>query len=148
MNVVVLYESLTGNTRKAAELIGGAARAVGADASVRRITASPLADLDIEELARADVVFVGTWTDGFIVAGMRPGRAGRLWGLPVLDHKKVGVFCTYAVNPGKTLAKLARIMEAKGATVVARRGFRRDRLSTENPGFVEFVDEALAAVPA
>lgn len=140
MNVVVLYESMTGNTRRAAELIGGAVAATGATVSVHPVT-SP----DLHELSIADLVFVGTWVDGLVVFGQRPGRATRLWKLPVLDHKPVAVFCTYAINAGKALDKTARILESKGARVVGRRLFRRDRL---DDGVREFVQEALASVPA
>jgi flavodoxin len=124
VNVVVLFESRTGNTRRAAELIGGAAEARGHTVAVH-----PVRDFDFKELAVADAVFVGTWCDGLIVVGHRPGSARQLdKHLPVLDGKQVGVFLTYAINPGKGLRKLAGLLEAKGAEVVAGRTFRRDRL--------------------
>jgi menaquinone-dependent protoporphyrinogen IX oxidase len=140
MNVVVLYESMTGNTRRAAELIGGAVAATGANVSVR-----PVTDPDMHELSVADLVFVGTWVDGLVLFGQRPGRATRLWKLPVLDRKPVAVFCTYAINAGKALEKTARILEAKGARIVSTRQFRRDRIEE---GVASFVDEVLSAVPA
>jgi menaquinone-dependent protoporphyrinogen IX oxidase len=140
MNVVVLYESMTGNTRRAAELIGGAAAATGASVAVYPVT-SP----NLHQLSVADLVFVGTWVDGLVLFGQRPGRASRLWKLPVLDHKPVAVFCTYAINAGKALDKTVRILEAKGARVVGSRQFRRDRLED---GVAEFVESVLQAVPA
>ncbi len=146
MNVVVVYESLTGNTRRAAELIGGAAHASGAQVSVHALTAQPVATLDLEAVAAADVIFVGTWVDGFVVFGMRPGRATRLRNLPVLDGKRVAVFCTYAVNPGRTLRKIASILEAKGAAVVASRAIKRTGI--DERAAAAFVDEVLAAIPA
>jgi menaquinone-dependent protoporphyrinogen IX oxidase len=133
MKAVVLYESMTGNTRRAAGLIGGALAATGDDVTVR-----PVTDIDFHELAIADVVFVGTWVDGLVVFGQRPGRAGRVWKLPVLDRKPVAVFCTYAINAGKALDKTAAILEAKGALIVGRRQFRRDRLEQ---GVTEFVTD-------
>jgi len=140
MNVVVLYESMTGNTRRAAELIGGAVAAKGASVSVHPVT-SP----DLHELSVADLVFVGTWVDGLVLFGQRPGRATRLWKLPVLERKPVAVFCTYAINAGKALDKTARILEAKGARIVGSHQFRRDRLEQ---GVAEFVDAMLQEVPA
>ncbi len=120
----MLYESRTGNTRRAAELLGGAAGARGHAVGVYRVR-----DFDFKELALADAVFIGTWCDGLIVVGHRPGSARQLdRHLPVLDGKQVGVFLTYAVNPGKGLRKLARLVEGKGAEVVAGRTYRRDRL--------------------
>jgi|SRR5581483_5092389 len=140
MKVVVLYESMTGNTRRAAELIGGAVAETGAEVSVRPVTRP-----DLHELSVADVVFVGTWVDGFVLFGQRPGRATRLWRLPVLDRKRVAVFCTYAINAGHALDKTATILASKGAQIVGKRQFRRDRLEQ---GVREFVHEVLQTVPA
>jgi menaquinone-dependent protoporphyrinogen IX oxidase len=138
VKAVVLYESMTGNTRRLAELIGGALAAAGDDVAVHSVV-----DFDLHEVAVADVVFVGTWVDGLVAFGQRPGRAGRLRKLPVLDRKPVAVFCTYAINAGKALDKTAAILEAKGARIAGRRQFRRDRLEL---GVVDFVDEVRAQV--
>ncbi|MGI8793943.1 MAG: flavodoxin family protein, partial [Acidimicrobiales bacterium] len=96
MNVVVIYESLTGNTKKAAERIGSALRRAGAQATV-----CPVNRVDYEALSQADLVAVGAWTDGFVMFGQRPGRAGRLKRLPAMKGKKAVVFCTYAIDQGK-----------------------------------------------
>lgn len=144
MKAVVLFESLTGNTRRAAELIGGAAAAAGDDVTVR-----PITDIDYAELAKADVVYVGTWVDGFVLFGHRPGRAGRLRKLPVLDHKPVAVFMTYAVHAGKALDRTARLLEGKGADIVGRHLFRRDRLEAGVDEFVDTVRRSVSStVPA
>jgi hypothetical protein len=138
VKIVVLFESMTGNTRNAAELIGGAALARGHDVSVRPITA-----IDYHELSAADVVFLGTWTDGLVLFGQRPGRAGRLKKLPVIDRKPVALFVTYAVNAGKVLKRFATLAEGLGATVVASHQFKRNDLED---GLDAFVDAALSKV--
>lgn len=138
MKVVVLFESMTGNTKRAAELIGGAAQARGAEVTVR-----PIDDFDFHEVAVADLVFVGTWVDGFIVVGHRPGRVAKLRKLPVLDRKHVAAFVTYAINPGKALRKTADELRARGADVVAQQQFRRDRIEAQVD---EFVGEAMGRV--
>ena len=102
--------------------------------------------LDLEAISRADVVFVGTWVDGLVLFGQRPGRASKLRGLPVLDGKRVAAFCTYAINPGRTIDKLAGILEAKGATVVAKRAIKRNAIDEQMAA--DFVGEVLAAIPA
>jgi flavorubredoxin len=140
MRAVVIYESLTGNTARAAQLIAAAAREAGADVSVFDING-----IGLKELAEADVVFVGTWVDGLILFGHRPGKAGKLRRLPVIDGKRAAVFMTYAVHAGKALDKLARVVEERGGTVVSRQLFRRDHLEA---GVDDFVHVALAAVPA
>ena len=138
MKIVVLFESMTGNTRRAAELIGGAALTRGHEVAVRPITA-----IDYHELSAADLVLLGTWTDGLVLFGQRPGRAGRLKKLPVIDRKPVGLFVTYAVNAGKVLDRFAALAEGLGATVVASHQFKRNDIEA---GIDEFVDAATTAV--
>lgn len=140
MNVVVVYESLTGNTKRAAELMGEALAERGANATVCPITA-----IDFQALAHADLVIVGGWVDGIFVVGQRPGRAGRLEAFPPIDGKRCAVYCTYALNPGKTLEKMTAIMEGRGAEVLGGMAIRRNRLAE---GAREFVDRVVGAVTA
>ena len=140
MNVVVIHQSRTGNTRRAAELIGGAVAATGATVTVR-----PVTNLDYGELALADLVFVGTWVDGLVLFGHRPGDAGKISQIPPLWDKKVVAFMTHALNPGNAADKLAALLSGNGAEVVAARSLNRRRLEVEAPAFVA---EVLAAVGA
>jgi hypothetical protein len=91
------------------------------------------------------VVFLGTWVDGLILVGHRPGRAGKLRRLPVIDGKRAALFMTYAVHAGKALERFAHVVEERGAVVVGRQLFRRDRVEV---GVDDFVQNALATVPA
>jgi hypothetical protein len=132
MKAVIIYESLTGNTRRAAGLI--------ADELYRhRVGARLFASTAIDPAAveAADLVIVGTWTDGLLVVGQRPGRKRRLAKLPDLTGKRCAVYCTYAIDSGKTLQKLTNVLEKKGADVLGGMALRRDRLES---GAVEFVD--------
>jgi hypothetical protein len=138
VNAVVIYESLTGNTQEAAELIGEALRADGVDTTV-----CPITDIDLAALAAADLVVVGSWVDGMIFVGQRPGRAGRLKAMPVIDGKKAAVFCTYAVDPGKTLTKLSDIVRERGGDVIGGVAINRRRLAE---GAQDFVDRLLGAL--
>jgi hypothetical protein len=138
VNAVVIYESLTGNTREAAERIGAALRADGVDTAV-----FPIDGIDLATLAAADLVVVGSWVDGMILVGQRPGRAGRLRKLPVIDGKRAAVFCTYAVDPGKTLTKLSDIVTERGGQVVGGVALHRRRLAE---GAEDFVDRLLGAL--
>lgn len=101
-------------------------------------------DVDLKELAEADLVFAGTWVDGVIVAGHRPGGAGKFNALPNLWDKKVATFCTYAVYPGSALNQLSGLLASKGADIVASQKFRRNRLGK---GLDDFVAAAMGKVP-
>ncbi len=138
MKVVVIHESRTGNTRQAAEWIGGAAEAEGAEVHV---FASD--QVGPGQLADADLVFVGTWTDGLFLLGHRPGGSRNLKAMPDLWHKRVVPFVTYAVNPGRVVDKLGGLLSRKGADVLPGRAFHRGRLPD---GVVEFVRQSMATV--
>ncbi|QGG96181.1 flavodoxin family protein [Actinomarinicola tropica] len=140
MRTVVIYESLTGTTREAAEVIGEELRADGVD-----VVVCPIDGIDLAALAAADLVIVGSWVDGFVFLGQRPGRAGRLRNMPVIDGKKAAVFCTYAVDPGKTLTKLSQIVTDRGGDVVGGLAIRRTEVEE---GAREFVDRVLGTVDA
>lgn len=140
MKAVVIYESLTGNTKRAAELIGRELVAAGAAATV-----CPITNIDFQALADADLVLVGSWTDGLIFVGQRPGRAGRLRAMPVLYGKRCAVFCTYAVDPGKTLQKMQSILEGRGAKVLGGFAIKRTRIGKDVRDFVDRVLDAVAA---
>jgi flavorubredoxin len=137
---VVIYESLTGHTARAARLIGEAVAAEGVEVAIY-----PITDIGLKNLAEADIVFVGTWVDGLVLFGHRPGRAGRIRSMPVIDGKRVAAFMTYAIHAGRALDRFAEVLEERGATVVGRMLLRRDRLEA---GIDDFVRGALATVPA
>lgn len=140
MNAVVIYESLTGNTRKLAGLIAGELTASGA-----RAVACPITRIDYQALSGADLVIVGSWTDGVFVVGQRPGRAHRLRAMPVLDGKRALVFCTFAINPGRTLDKMTTILEDRGAQVLGGMAIHRGDLEG---GAKEFVSRLRQGVDA
>lgn len=133
MNAVVIYESLTGNTRRAAQRIGRELDGAGVGTSV-----CPITEVDYAALAAADIVVVGSWTDGLFVVGQRPGRSIRMAKLlPVIDRKSAAVFCTYALHTGKTLQKLQDLVERKGGVVHGGLAIRRDRLEEGAALFAE-----------
>jgi hypothetical protein len=136
---MVIYESMTGNTRRAAGLIGGQLVAGGLDV----INLSPANAVDLQALSAAELVVVGTWTDGIFVVGQRPGRAGRLQQLPAMRGKRAVVYCTYAINPGKTIDKLMGIVGGRGADVIGGLALHRRHLEE---GAADFSGRLLGAL--
>jgi len=145
MNVAVVYESKTGTTRRLALAIG--------DALFQRdirCTTYPSAGVTPEAIADADVLMVGTWTDGLFAIGQRPGGRRRLDRVltalagpdgTALADKRCLVFCTYAVTPGHTLEKLAAMVGDAGGTVAGGLAVRRDRLEDGAGALVAAVTE-------
>lgn len=138
MQVVVVYASRTGNTRRAADLIGAAIEDRGHEVAVMSVDA-----LDYKALADAELVVFGTWVAGHFVIGQKPGDARRLAKVPKLTGKQVAIFLTYALNPGPALAKFEKALAREGADVVGGYAWKR---STLPAGVDDFVDGILAAV--
>ena len=116
--VLVCYESGGGRTARAAE-------AIADGFSGNQVRVLPITKVGPAELAAADVVVVGSWVEGFVVAGVRPAKAMRTWlaGLPRLGGRPVGVFLTFAVAPKGALPAMRQAVEARGAVVVAQAAF-------------------------
>jgi hypothetical protein len=63
-------------------------------------------------------------------------------------NKRCVVFCTFALNPGKVIAKLTKIMEAHGAEVIGGMAIRRDDLEGGAIDMADRVLDAIGAAPA
>lgn len=140
MQIAVVYASRTGNTRRAAELIGTAFEERGHTVSVQPVDA-----LDYKALADADLVVLGTWVAGHFVIGQKPGDARRLARVPKLTGKQVALFLTYAINPGPALGKFEKAVTREGGRVLGGYAWKRSELPA---GVEDFVDGILGAVPA
>ena len=142
MDAVIIYESLTGTTQRAARLIGDGFydHQIGSQLF-------PLASVDPAAIDAADVVIIGTWTDGLLIVGQKPARKKKLRELPRLDGKPCFVFCTYAIHPGKTLPKLTKLVTELGGQVLGGLTVRRDHVDEDIADFVAGAAPAIAALP-
>ena len=139
MKAVIIYNSLTGTTEKAAHRIASELKALRVDA-----TPVPIAEADEATVAEADLVVVGTWTDGIIIVGQKPAGRKKLRSLPSLAGKRAVVFCTYAVDPGQTLEKLVAEVEGLGAEVIGGFALARHDLAADVAEFVDRLAPELA----
>lgn len=141
MKAVVLTESLTGNTRRAGELIATKLQeerwGITDVCQVRKP--------DFAAIQAADLVVVGTWVHGIFVVGMAPFGAGALANLPAMQGKRAAVFCTFAINPGSTLDKMTSIIGQTGADVIGGLALHRSKLDAHAE---TFVSRLVATVPA
>lgn len=140
MKVAVLYQSLRGGTERAAERLAEEFRRHDATVGLY-----PVTNLDAQFVLKADLLVIGTWTDGLFGLAARPAQIGKLLTLPPIAHRKTAVFVTYEISPKSSLAKLADWAERQDAHVVAAAGFHRRKL---DQGVEAFVTDALGAVAA
>lgn len=139
MDVVVVFDSKTGNTERAAGLIATGLQSAGADVSVYSID-----EVDLGALARADLAVIGTWTSGLFFFGQHPGGAGKVANvLPDLWDKATFAYVTYAVNAGPAAEKMGDVLDGMGAVNLGTAALHRDKLDEQ---CAAFVDEILAEV--
>ncbi|HEY5153355.1 MAG TPA: flavodoxin domain-containing protein [Acidimicrobiales bacterium] len=136
MQVVIVYESLSGTTEAAARLIAN-------EFYERQVPSKiyPVGGFDPQAIAEADLVIAGSWTDGLFFVGQKPAKRKKFTKLPDLTGKRCVVFCTYAIDPGKTLDKFTKVLEARGADVLGGLAIKRNDLAD---GAVDFVDRVMA----
>lgn len=140
MKAAILVESLTGNTWKAGERIGSLLQQEGWTITGLNRVRQP----DHAAIQQADMVVVGTWVHGLFVVGQAPWGLGAIDKLPMMRGKKSAVFCTFALNPAKTLDKLTSAVMGRGADVLGGVALNRSKLDEHTE---IFVDRLLANVP-
>ena len=112
MKVAVIYDSLTGNTKRAAHFIAEGFLAEGHEASV-----SPVNRLDLGAIGAADLVVLGSWVHGAFIIGQAPAlelRQKFTGVLPSLEGKRCVTYCTYALTGTGVLDKMAKVAEGVG----------------------------------
>ena len=143
MEAALLVERLTGNTWKAAELVGAKLQEAGWGISGLSRVREP----DHHSIQRADLILVGTWTHGLFVIGQAPWGVSALAALPAMRGKKAAVFCTFALNPAKTLDKMTSVIAGRGADVIGGFAMNRRHLDRNAEEFAaRLVDVAPAFV--
>lgn len=132
MNIVIVYETSTGTTAKAAEAMGKLFTAQGHHCQVLSVSRA-----DPAQVVQADLICIGGWVQGLFVIGQHPsgGTLKFIDRLGSLQGKQVVVFCTYKIAAGSTLRQLAKAVEQKGATVAGRFQYRGP---TPDAGFAKF----------
>lgn len=143
MKAAILIESLTGNTWKAGELI--AADLVQEGWTITGL--SPVRAPDHGAIQEADTVIVGTWVHGLFVVGQAPWAIDRLRALPAMAGKRAAAFCTFALNPGKSLDAMVAALESRGADVVGGLALHRSKLEDHAEQFAVRLADAVADRP-
>lgn len=139
VKAALLVESLTGNTWKAAEMIGANLQQEGWSITGMSKVGKP----DHSSIQRADIVLVGTWTHGLFIVGQAPWAATSIANLPAMRGKKAACFLTYALNPGDSINKLTTAVGATGARVIGGLEIKRNSLHEHSE---EFAERLVAAV--
>lgn len=141
MKAAILVESLTGNTWKAGELIAANLQQEGWSITGM----SPVKNPDHRSIQEADTVIVGTWVHGLFVVGQAPWAVDRLRALPAMAGKKAVAYCTFALNPGKSLNVMTDALLSRGADVVGGLALHRAKLAEHSEEFAIRLIDSIAA---
>ena len=133
MKLEIVYDSRTGTTKAAAEDMAQIAVAAGHEASAVALQAASPADV-----AAADAVCIGSWTEGMFFFRQHATKATMEFIDSLsLDGTPAAVFCTYKTSPGKMLDKMADAIETSGAHPTGR---LRSRGGKAADGFAVWLD--------
>jgi len=129
---LVAYDSRTGTTQRAAEAVAAQLHQHGIE-----VRPCPIAHVSMAGLAWADLIVLGTWVDGLIVAGVRPARPALAWlaNLPWLGGMPAAVFCTYGFAPRGAVAIAATALRSRGAEVLVEGAVSRRRVEEDAARF-------------
>lgn len=141
MKASLLVESLTGNTWKAAERIAANLE----QEKWEILGVNPLRRPDHSVLQASDVVLIGTWVHGAFVFAQAPWGDAAIRHLPSLVGKKVASFCTFALNPGRTLDIMAASASTLGADVIGGLALHRSKLAAHAEEFAVRLSDAVSA---
>ena len=133
MKAALLVESLTGNTWKAAELIGDKL----AQERWRITGLSKVGNPDLQSIHEADIVLIGTWTHGLFVVGQMPFALSKIANLPTMRGKQAACFLTFALKAGSSIDKLNHAVGQTGATTVGGLEIKRNHLDEHTDLFVQ-----------
>ena len=140
MKAAILFESFTGHTRTAAELIATNLQQQGWGIT----GVSPVRKPEMASIQDADMIIIGTWVHGLFVVGQAPWGLGAIARLPAMQGKLAATFCTFALNPAKTLARLDGAVSGLGAEVIGGLALHRSKLAAHSE---EFAARLVANVP-
>jgi flavodoxin len=140
MKAALLVESLTGNTWRAAEMIGTNLQQEGWSITGLSRVRRP----DLASIQEADIVLIGTWTHGLFFVGQAPWAAADIANMPVMRGKKAACFLTYALDAGKSLDRLSTAVGQTGADVVGGLLIKRNHIEYHSEVFADRLVGALS----
>ena len=119
MKIAVMYQSLRGGTRRAANAIANSFQSSGAT-----VGTYPVTNIDAQFVLDADLLVIGTWTDGLFGIGANRAQIGKLNALPDMSQRKASLFVTYEISPTKSLQQFEEWAQERGIDCVHQQGFK------------------------
>lgn len=136
MQLAIVYDSRTGTTKAMAEQMAEMTGSAGHSCAL-----SPVQAADPSDVAAADVVCIGSWTEGLFFIFQHATKATMEFiGQLSLDGQPAAVFCTYKTSPGKMLGKMAAALATRGAHVTGEFKSRGPSVPGDFAGWLDSLD--------
>ncbi|RLI42844.1 hypothetical protein DRO59_02865 [Candidatus Bathyarchaeota archaeon] len=117
--ILVIYDSLTGNTARAAEIIAEGAKAVeGVKVDIRRVDV-----VSVKEMEEAEAVILGCPTHGFTASKKMKKFLNKPEVREALKGKTGAIFASYSLTP-RALKWLEKTLKSLNFNVVGKLGVR------------------------
>jgi len=125
-NVLILYHSKTGITKKYAENIAGYLKDHDISTELHSIQ-----EFRKEHMEKADAVFLGCWTSGLFLFLQHPDNEWVKFAstLPALNAKEVILFTTYKLATGSMFRNMQKSLTGKVNEIMAELKSKNGRLS-------------------
>ncbi len=129
MKAIILFQSKKGTTKKFGEEISSFLNQKNIETKV-----SSVQDFNANDLATADYVFLGCWTNGMFLMFQHPEKAWVKFAeqLPALDGKKVVMFTTYKVAIGVMFKAMKKHIKGNFSNPLPELKSRNGLLSDQN----------------
>ncbi len=145
MKISIIFDSQRGATRTAAGAMHDIFLAGGNTCETWSVQQA-----DPSSAAEADLLCVGSWTQGLFVIGQHATKATMdfIERLPDLDGRRAVVFCTYRLATGALLPSMADALERRGADVIGQFQFRGPQPDSSFRSFAQTLGERPEVVVA
>ncbi|MHA2365254.1 MAG: flavodoxin family protein [Candidatus Hodarchaeales archaeon] len=143
MEILIVYSSSTGNTKKVVDLI----KEKFIKNKENQITVKNALTVKTEQLEEADLLIIGTPVHGHFIIGQGPTKEiknflnDRLQ--DNLNGKSVILFATYLFFPAKTLKKITKVIESKNGKVIGDFAKRRTKKEELSEAIVKLIKESI-----
>ena len=123
MNILIVYFSNTGNTKRVAELVGDKLQSTHQITIKNALTTTP------ENVEWSDIIIIGSPIHGYILFGQKFCSQVMKFitnTLPDdLHEKKIILFATYMFSPGRAFKKVEKKIITKNGNIIGTFGEKR-----------------------
>jgi len=140
VKVLVAYDSRSGNTKDLAESLVS-----DLPDDIYESAVLPILKIGLREIVATDILILGTWVQGMILANVKPAKTTLNWIKTINDfgNKPIICFVTYGVNPKKSLNILSKELTNRHGNVIYKEAIKASQTKLKMPKFKKQVTQLI-----